>query len=118
MQRDPNCVFCKIVAGELPSRKVYEDDLVVAFHDIHPQAPVHILIIPKAHIASVNEVEEEHRAALGGLFLAARKVAEALNVAQSGYRLLINTGRDAGQDVFHLHMHLLGGRRLGPMLCR
>ena len=116
MTRDPNCVFCKIVAGEIPAKKVYEDDLVVAFHDINPRTPVHILIVPKAHIVSANEATEAHRDALGQLFLAARQVAESTGVAKTGYRLLVNNGPHAGQEVMHLHMHLFGGRPLGPMV--
>ncbi len=118
MKRDPNCVFCKIVAGEIPAKKVYEDDLVVAFHDIHPRTPVHVLIVPKEHIPSVNAVAPEHEAMLGRLFTAARQVAETTGVAETGYRLLVNTGPHAGQEVYHIHMHLLGGRPLGPMVAR
>ena len=110
-----DCIFCKIIAGEIPSKQVYQDDKVTAFHDINPVAPVHVLIVPNAHIPSVNAVEAEHEALLGHMFTVARKIAEELGVAESGYRLIVNTGPHAGQVVFHLHMHLLGGHRLRAM---
>ena len=110
-----DCIFCKIVAGEIPSKQVYRDDLVTAFHDINPVAPVHVLIVPNEHISSVAAVEPEHEAVLGRMFSAARRIAEELGVAESGFRLVVNTGRDGGQDVYHLHMHLLGGKRLGRL---
>ena len=110
-----DCIFCKIIAGEIPSKQVYKDDLVTAFHDIHPVAPVHVLIVPNEHIPSVAAVEEAHEAILGHMFIVARRIAEQLGVAESGFRLVVNTGADGGQDVFHLHMHLLGGHRLGRL---
>ncbi len=110
-----DCIFCKIIAGEIPSKQVYQDELVTAFHDINPVAPVHVLIVPNEHIPSVAEVEAQHEAILGHMFTVARQIAEQLGVAQSGFRLVVNTGRDGGQDVFHLHMHLLGGKRLGRL---
>ncbi len=110
-----DCIFCKIIAGEIPSKQVYKDDLVTAFHDINPVAPVHILIVPNEHIPSVAEVEPQHEAILGHMFTVARHIAEQLGVAKSGFRLVVNTGHDGGQDVFHLHMHLLGGQRLGRL---
>jgi len=110
-----DCIFCKIIAGEIPSKQVYRDDLVTAFHDINPVAPVHVLIVPNEHIASVAAVEPEHEALLGRMFTAARQIAEELGVAESGFRLVVNTGSDGGQDVYHLHMHLLGGKRLGRL---
>ncbi len=110
-----DCIFCKIIAGEIPSKQVYKDDLVTAFHDINPVAPVHVLIVPNAHIPSVAAVESDHEAVLGHMFTVARQVAEQLGVAESGFRLVVNTGSDGGQDVFHLHMHLLGGKRLGRL---
>ncbi len=116
--RDPECIFCKIIAGELPSKMEYQDDRVTAFHDIHPIAPVHILIVPNEHIPSVNAVEPEHEAMLGHMFTVARELAAKLGLAERGYRLIVNTGDHAGQVVFHLHMHLVGGRALGPMLAR
>jgi histidine triad (HIT) family protein len=111
-------IFSKIIAKEIPADIVYEDEDVLAFNDINPIAPVHILIIPKKEIATVNDVQDEDAAMLGKLFIAAKKVAAEQGVAASGYRLMVNCNKDAGQDVFHLHMHLLGGRKLGPMLIK
>jgi histidine triad (HIT) family protein len=112
----PNdCIFCKIIAGEIPSTKVYEDDIVTAFRDINPAAPSHILIIPNKHIPSVNELKPENEKTLGYLFTIAKKIAEEEKIANTGYRLIINTGPDGGQVVYHLHLHLLGGRKLGPL---
>ncbi len=116
--RDPECIFCKIVQRELPSRMEYQDERVSAFHDINPIAPVHILIVPNKHIPSVNAITEEDEALLGHMFTVARTLAAQLGLAEQGYRLIVNTGEHAGQVVFHLHMHLLGGRSLGPMLAR
>jgi len=112
------CVFCKIVNGELPAKVVYEDDLVMAFHDINPQAPVHILVIPKEHIPTLNDLEERHRELIGHIFLVIKKIAQELGIAESGYRVIVNCNRDGGQEVYHLHYHLLGGKPLGPMVCR
>jgi len=112
------CIFCKIVKGEIPARIVYEDDLVMAFHDINPQAPIHILIIPKEHIPTVNELEEDHKELIGHIFLVARKIAKDLEVAESGYRILVNCNRDGGQEIYHLHYHFFAGKPLGPMICR
>lgn len=109
-------IFSKIIAKEIPADIVYEDDLVLAFKDINPQAPVHILIIPKKEIATVNDATEADEITLGRMFIAAAKIARDHNIDDSGYRLMVNCNRDGGQEVFHLHMHLLGGRRLGPML--
>jgi len=105
------CIFCRIVRGEAPARIVYQDEDVTAFHDLHPRAPVHILIVPNRHIVGVAGVEPEDGALLGKLFLVARRVAEEEGVVD-GYRLVVNNGRRAGQSVFHLHVHLLGGRPL------
>jgi histidine triad (HIT) family protein len=104
-----DCVFCRIVRGEAPARLIYQDDDVTAFHDLHPQAPVHVLIVPNRHIVGVAEVERADESILGTLFTVARQVAEDLGVAD-GYRLVANNGPLAGQSVFHLHLHLLGGR--------
>ncbi|WP_456342673.1 histidine triad nucleotide-binding protein [Thermovibrio sp.] len=112
------CVFCKIVKGELPAKVVYEDELVMAFHDINPQAPVHILVIPKEHIPTLNDLEERHRELIGHIFLVIKKIAKEQGIDQSGYRVLVNCNRDGGQEVYHLHFHLLGGKPLGPMVCR
>ncbi len=111
-------VFSKIIARELPADIVYEDDLVIAFRDIAPLAPVHVLIVPKKEIPTVNDVSAADEAALGRMFLAAAKIAEAEGIAADGYRLIVNTNTHGGQEVFHLHLHLLGGRALGPMLAR
>lgn len=110
-----DCIFCKIIAGEIPSKQVYKDDLVTAFYDINPIAPVHVLIVPNEHIPSVNEVKEEHEAVLGRMFTVAKKIAAEHGIAEGGYRLVVNTGADGGQEVFHLHMHLLGGRKMGKL---
>ncbi len=110
------CVFCKIVAGELPTEPLYEDDDAVAFADMSPQAPVHVLIIPKKHLANVDELGDEDAAVAGRLIMAAQRLARQLGVSASGYRLVINTGADATQTVPHLHVHLLGGRPLEPKL--
>ena len=112
MATSENCIFCKIVAGEIPAGKVYEDERAVAFSDINPQAPTHALVIPRAHIASLNEAEESDAALLGHLLLVAARVAREEGLAESGYRTVINTGAGAGQSVFHIHVHVLGGRRL------
>jgi len=112
------CVFCKIVNRELPAKVVYEDDLVMAFHDINPQAPVHILVIPKEHIPTLNDLEERHKELIGHIFLVIKKIAQELGIAESGYRVIVNCNRDGGQEVYHLHYHLLGGKPLGPMVCR
>ena len=107
-----DCLFCKIIAGEIPSDTVHEDDLVVAFDDINPVAPVHQLIIPRQHIASAAQLTEFDGPLLGRLFAVAAQLAERAGVTGSGYRLVTNVGRDGGQSVDHLHFHLLGGRGL------
>ena len=111
-------IFSKIIAKEIPADIVYEDDLVLAFRDIAPQAPVHILVVPKKEIATANDVAQEDEAVLGRLIAAAAKIAAVEGIAQDGYRLIINCNEHGGQEVFHLHMHILGGRRLGPMLSK
>ena len=110
MSADPDCIFCRIVAGQVPSRKVHEDDELLAFHDIHPWAPVHILVIPKTHIATLAEVGPEHEGMLGRMLALAPRLMRQLGV-DNGFRTLINTGRDGGQEVWHLHMHVMGGPR-------
>lgn len=105
-----SCIFCRIAAGSIPAKIAHEDDHVLAFHDIDPRAPVHVLIIPREHIASVNQLDDGNAAVVGNLFVAARKLAGELGVANSGYRLVMNTGQDAGQSVDHIHLHLMGGR--------
>ena len=104
------CLFCKIVRGEVPAKVVLSNAHVLAFHDVNPVAPTHVLVIPKQHIASIHDVTLEHAALLGELLLAGREVAEKLSLGESGYRLVMNTGKDAGQSVFHVHLHVLGGR--------
>lgn len=111
-------IFSKIAKGEIPSDIVYQDELVTAFRDITPRAPVHVLIIPNKVIPTVNDVTTADEVALGRLFVVAAKIAEAEGIADSGYRLIVNTNHDGGQEVFHLHMHLLGGRRMGPMVVK
>ena len=109
---EQDCIFCKIVAGAIPATKVYENDRVVAFRDINPQAPTHVLVIPREHVASLDEAGDEHEALLGRLLLAAARVAREGGLARTGFRTVINNGAGAGQSVFHLHVHLLGGRPL------
>ena len=108
-----DCLFCKIAGGQIPADKVYEDDLVLAFRDIDPQAPVHVLIVPKKHLGSVLEAGGENARYMDAMMDAARSIAAAEGIAQDGFRLVLNTGSDGGQTVDHLHMHLLGGRALG-----
>jgi len=110
---DPDCIFCKIAAEEIPADVVYTDDQVVAFRDISPQAPTHILVIPREHIATVNDLSEDHASMVGRLTLVAKDLAEEDGLAESGYRLVLNTGPDGGQAVFHIHLHLFGGRPMG-----
>ena len=109
----PGCLFCNIVAKTTPAQIIFENDHVVAFKDIRPVAPVHALVIPRQHIAGVHEATPEDAAVLGQVLLAARDVAEQLGLEKGGYRLVVNQGADAGQSVFHLHCHVLGGRQLG-----
>jgi histidine triad (HIT) family protein len=115
---DPGCVFCKIVRGEIPASKVYEDDEVLAFPDIRPQAPVHLLVIPKAHVATLYDARAAHQSALGKMLAVAGRLAREAG-AGDGFRTIINTGRVGHQEVYHVHMHVLGGPDpLGPMLQR
>lgn len=106
-----NCIFCQIIEGNIPADIYYQDDDLLAFHDIHPVAPTHILIIPKRHIATANEFTDEDAVLIGKLSIAASRIAKELRVDQSGYRTVMNCNRDAGQTVFHIHLHLLAGRR-------
>ena len=113
-----DCLFCKIVRGEIPSRKAYEDDLVYAFHDIHPLRPMHLLVIPKRHIASLSDGAAEDEPVLGRMLAVARRLAQE-NGSPDGFRVIINTGRVGGQEVPHLHAHIVGGPEpVGPMLKR
>jgi histidine triad (HIT) family protein len=107
-----DCLFCQIVAGDIPSRVVAQSDTAFAFDDIEPQAPVHVLVIPKEHITSADHVVEAHRGIVDDLVLLAQQVAEVKGVRDSGYRLVMNVGEDANMSVAHLHMHVLGGRRM------
>ncbi len=106
-----DCIFCKIVSNEIPSKKIYEDDKIIAFYDLEPQAPVHVLIIPKIHIASLDEINEEHQEVMGHLMAKIKEIATILNL-ENGYRAVINCGEDGNQTVGHLHMHILGKRKM------
>ncbi len=106
------CVFCKLAKGQLRADIVYEDEAVIAFKDIHPQAPVHVLVIPREHITALWEVDASHTQLLGRLLLAANDIADRMGVQQTGYRIVVNTGPEAGQTVDHVHFHVLGGRKL------
>ena len=109
---DPDCLFCRIVAGEIPAQKIYETDQVIAFADINPQAPFHALLIPTTHIATLNDLEPDQADLMGQLFLAAQAIATREGFAAEGYRTVVNCNAGAGQTVFHIHLHLLAGRRL------
>ncbi|MDW7760131.1 MAG: histidine triad nucleotide-binding protein [Acidobacteriota bacterium] len=106
------CIFCKIIERKIPARILYEDSDILAFEDIRPQAPVHVLVIPKTHYASLNDIPEDKMSLLGALLLRARDIARDRGVGESGFRIVLNTARDSGQDVFHIHFHILGGRRM------
>ncbi len=106
------CLFCKIINKEIPSSPVYEDESILAFSDINPQAPIHILLIPKEHFSSLNQIPEEKKGVLSDLLMKARQIAHEKGIARRGYRLVLNTEKDSGQEVFHVHLHLLGGRRM------
>ncbi len=104
-----NCIFCKIIKGEIPANKVYEDDDIIVFKDIAPKAPIHVLVVPKVHFASLDKAKDENEKLLGKLLLQARDIAKSFGVNKSGYKVVINNGAGSGQIVFHLHLHLLGG---------
>ena len=110
---EENCLFCKILAGEIPADIVYESESAIAFRDINPQAPTHVVIIPRKHVATINDITEEDQVLVGTLYSAARAIAAAEGIAEGGYRTVMNCNEAAGQTVFHLHLHLLGGRTLG-----
>lgn len=110
-----DCIFCKIASGDIPAEKVLETDAIVAFDDIHPKAPHHVLIIPRKHIATADDVGEGDAALVGKMLLAAADIARERGIAGDGYRLVMNCRAHGGQEVFHIHLHLLGGRPLGPM---
>ena len=105
-----DCLFCKILSGEIPADLVYESDTAVAFRDINPQAPTHVLVIPRKHIATINEIGEDDREVVGSLFTAAREIAVQEGIAEEGYRTTMNCNEGAGQSVFHIHLHVMGGR--------
>jgi histidine triad (HIT) family protein len=108
-----SCIFCRIVEGAIPAKIVYQDDRVLAFEDVNAQAPVHLLVIPKRHVAAVQDCQDGDQTLLGHLLMTCSKVAALKNLAASGYRIVTNTGEDGGQSVFHLHLHVLGGRHMG-----
>ncbi|MBP3387793.1 MAG: histidine triad nucleotide-binding protein [Clostridia bacterium] len=110
-----DCLFCKIIAGTIPSKKVYEDEFVFAFHDINPNAPVHVLVVPKTHIASANDITEENSVLVSKVFEVIPKIARSLGL-ENGYRVINNCGDDAGQTVKHIHFHILGGMKMGEKL--
>ncbi len=107
-----DCIFCKIASKEIPAELLYDDEKIVAFKDVNPQAPEHIIIIPKTHIEKVSDITEDNKHIVGELILAATKIARQLNIEKTGYRLVINCNEHGGQAVFHIHLHLLGGRQL------
>lgn len=110
---DPDCLFCKIIAGDIPADIIYESDTAIAFRDINPRAPTHVLIVPREHIATINDINPAQEAIVGSLFSAARAIAAQEGISDDGYRAVMNCNAAAGQTVFHLHLHLLGGRILG-----
>lgn len=111
-----DCIFCKIVKGEIPSTKVYEDENILAFKDLNPQMPVHILVIPKKHIESVIEIKNEDENLIGKIFTAINKIAQNMNIHKSGFRIISNCGEHAGQTVKHLHFHILGGKQMNEKI--
>ena len=111
-----DCLFCKIVKGEIPSEKVYEDEEVLAFKDINPAAPIHILVIPKKHITSLAHMEKEDEALIGKIYTTINKIAEDNGFKENGYRVIVNCGKDGGQEVMHLHFHVLAGKQLGEKI--
>jgi len=108
-----NCLFCKIISGDIPSQKVYEDENCLAFRDVSPKAPVHILLVPKIHVANIHSIPDENDNIAKNLFSAISKIVKEQNLAQDGYRLVTNCGENGGQTVFHLHIHILGGTKMG-----
>ncbi|MBS3818200.1 histidine triad nucleotide-binding protein [bacterium] len=107
-----DCIFCQIASKKMPSKVVYEDENILAFQDINPQAPVHILAIPKEHYSSLNEIPQSKKDILSHILLKCRQIAEQQGIGQKGYRIVLNTGKNSGQDVFHIHFHVLGGRKM------
>ena len=111
-----DCIFCKIIKGEIPSNKVYEDDEVLAFHDINPAAPIHILVIPKKHISMLTQLKEEDEKLIGKIYTTINKIAEKEGFKGAGYRVIANCGKNSGQEVMHIHFHILGGKVLGDKI--
>ena len=111
-----DCIFCKIVKGDIPSEKVYEDENVLAFKDINPEAPIHILVIPKKHIINILDIKEEDKAIINDIFIAINKIATELGIEKEGFRIISNCGENACQEVMHLHFHIIGGKKLGPKI--
>lgn len=112
-----DCLFCKIIKGDIPSTKVYEDEEILAFRDINPVTPVHVLIIPKKHITSLVDLKPEDEAVVGKIYTAINKIAKQEGILEKGFRVIVNCGEDGGQEVKHLHFHLLGGKKLGIKIC-
>ena len=112
-----DCIFCKIINGDIPSTKVYEDEEILAFRDINPVAPTHILVIPKKHISSLVEINKEDEALIGRIYTNINKIAEQEGIINSGFRVVVNCGEDGGQEVQHLHFHIIGGKKLGIKIC-
>jgi histidine triad (HIT) family protein len=110
-----DCLFCRIASGDIPSETVMETDALLAFKDIHPKAPVHVLVVPRKHIETTDDIEEEDAELVGKMVLAARDIAREAGIAENGYRLIFNCRGDGGQEVFHIHLHVLGGRKLGAL---
>ncbi len=112
-----DCIFCKIIKKEIPSNIVYEDSEIIAFRDINPQAPIHILVIPKKHIASLVELKEDDELLIGKIYTVINKIAKQEGIDKNGFRVIVNCGEDGGQEVQHLHFHILGGKKLGVKIC-
>ena len=110
-----DCIFCKIIKGDIPTEKIYEDENVIAFNDISPKSPTHILVVPKKHVASLNDLKPDDMNMILHVFDAIKKIAAKQGVAEDGYRVIVNTNKSAGQEVFHIHFHIMGGRQLGSM---
>jgi len=111
-----DCIFCKIIKGEIPSNKVYEDDEILVFHDINPAAPIHILVIPKKHISMLTDLRKEDEALVGKIYTTINKIAEKEGFKEQGYRVIANCGKDSGQEVMHIHFHILAGKKLGDKI--
>ena len=109
---EQDCLFCKILSGDIPADIVYESDSAIAFRDVNPQAPTHVLVIPRKHVATINDLDEDDQEIVGSLFLAAKEIAHAEGISDEGYRAVMNCNEGAGQSVFHIHLHVLGGRAL------